>query len=217
MEGPALLDTAPKAVKAADVPVAPESNFGRWMALTAALLGWMFDGFEMGLFPLIGGPALNDLLGPASAAQATQWFGAIIAVFLVGRSDRRRVLRLARRSHRAGPRDGAEHLHVRGVHGTLRLRDRGVAHRGPAVYRLARHGRRVVARRCAGERNLAEQIARAACGTHRRGRESRISHGRPAQHRPAPVHRRESKRCCWESGCRRRWWSACSQTPDGAS
>ena len=61
-----------------------ESNFGRWMALTAALLGWMFDGFEMGLFPLIGGPALNDLLGPASAAQATQWFGAIIAVFLVG-------------------------------------------------------------------------------------------------------------------------------------
>ena len=54
------------------------------MALTAALLGWMFDGFEMGLFPLIGGPALNDLLGPASAAQATQWFGAIIAVFLVG-------------------------------------------------------------------------------------------------------------------------------------
>ncbi len=84
MEGPALLDTAPKAVKAADAPQAAESNFGRWMALTAALLGWMFDGFEMGLFPLIGGPALNDLLGPASAAQATQWFGAIIAVFLVG-------------------------------------------------------------------------------------------------------------------------------------
>ena len=84
MEGPALLDTAPKTVKAADVPQAAESNFGRWMALTAALLGWMFDGFEMGLFPLIGGPALNDLLGPASAAQATQWFGAIIAVFLVG-------------------------------------------------------------------------------------------------------------------------------------
>ena len=75
-----MLDTAPAALNAG----ARESNAGRWMALTAALLGWMFDGFEMGLFPLIGGPALNDLLGPASTAQATQWFGAIIAVFLVG-------------------------------------------------------------------------------------------------------------------------------------
>ena len=61
-----------------------ESGVGRWMALAAALLGWLFDGFEMGLFPLIGGPALNELLGPAAAADATKWFGAIIAVFLVG-------------------------------------------------------------------------------------------------------------------------------------
>lgn len=60
------------------------SNFGKWMALIAALLGWMFDGFEMGLFPLIGGPALADLLGPTEAANASKWFGAIIAVFLVG-------------------------------------------------------------------------------------------------------------------------------------
>lgn len=63
---------------------AAESSFGRWMALTAALLGWLFDGFEMGLFPLIGGPALADLLGSAAATDATKWFGAIIAVFLVG-------------------------------------------------------------------------------------------------------------------------------------
>jgi SHS family sialic acid transporter-like MFS transporter len=84
MEAPALLDTAPKMGTTTPAPQRAESNLGRWMALTAALLGWMFDGFEMGLFPLIGGPALNDLLGPSSAAQATQWFGAIIAVFLVG-------------------------------------------------------------------------------------------------------------------------------------
>ncbi len=57
----------------------------QWLVLTAAFLGWMFDGFEMGLFPLIGGPALTDLLGPNSpTSQAAQWFGAIIAVFLVG-------------------------------------------------------------------------------------------------------------------------------------
>ena len=84
MEGQALLDTATKAVKTSDTPDFSESNFGRWMALTAALLGWMFDGFEMGLFPLIGGPALADLLGPAASTQAAGWFGAIIAVFLVG-------------------------------------------------------------------------------------------------------------------------------------
>lgn len=66
-------------------PASPaENHFGRWMALTAALLGWMFDGFEMGLFPLIGGPALADLLGPTAAGDAAKWFGAIIAVFLVG-------------------------------------------------------------------------------------------------------------------------------------
>jgi SHS family sialic acid transporter-like MFS transporter len=55
------------------------------MTLLAALLGWMFDGFEMGLFPLIGQPALKDLLGPTAAPEdAAKWFGAIIAVFLVG-------------------------------------------------------------------------------------------------------------------------------------
>ena len=37
----------------------------RWLALVAALLGWMFDGLEMGLFPLVGQNALYELL-PAS-------------------------------------------------------------------------------------------------------------------------------------------------------
>src|ERR1043165_7867269 len=55
------------------------------LTLLAAFLGWLFDGFEMGLFPLIGQPALKDLLGPASpSTDAAKWFGAIIAVFLVG-------------------------------------------------------------------------------------------------------------------------------------
>jgi MFS transporter, SHS family, sialic acid transporter len=58
---------------------------GKWMALTAALLGWMFDGFEMGLFPLIGQPALQDLLDlPAGDPNISRWFGVIIAVFLLG-------------------------------------------------------------------------------------------------------------------------------------
>lgn len=63
----------------------PATQKAKYMTLLAALLGWMFDGFEMGLFPLIGGPALTDLLGPTSSpADAGKWFGAIIAVFLVG-------------------------------------------------------------------------------------------------------------------------------------
>lgn len=61
----------------------------RNMALLAAFLGWMFDGFEMGLFPLIGRPALNDLLAgsyPADqlAGAVDNWFTVIIATFLVG-------------------------------------------------------------------------------------------------------------------------------------
>ncbi|WP_044133547.1 MFS transporter [Verrucomicrobium spinosum] len=69
--------------------IPPPNARGRNMALTAAFLGWLFDGFEMGLFPLIGKPALQDLLaGTGDAAAITQgvdrWFTVIIATFLVG-------------------------------------------------------------------------------------------------------------------------------------
>ncbi|MFN0076304.1 MAG: MFS transporter [Prosthecobacter sp.] len=57
---------------------------GAVAALIAAFLGWLFDGFEMGLFPLIGKPALQDLLPTSTAAEQGQWFTVIIAVFLVG-------------------------------------------------------------------------------------------------------------------------------------
>jgi MFS transporter, SHS family, sialic acid transporter len=35
---------------------------GQWLALAAALLGWMFDGFEQGVLGLVGRPALIDVL-----------------------------------------------------------------------------------------------------------------------------------------------------------
>lgn len=59
------------------------------MALLAAFLGWMFDGFEMGLFPLIGTPALTDLLANSVSPEilektVSNWFTVIIATFLVG-------------------------------------------------------------------------------------------------------------------------------------
>jgi SHS family sialic acid transporter-like MFS transporter len=57
---------------------------GAWMALTAALLGWLFDGFEMGLFPMVARPALKELLPDASEADIGFWFGVVTSVFLVG-------------------------------------------------------------------------------------------------------------------------------------
>ena len=57
----------------------------RWLALIAALLGWMLDGLEIGLFPLVGRTALRELLGD-SASESTigSWYAAINAGFLLG-------------------------------------------------------------------------------------------------------------------------------------
>jgi MFS transporter, SHS family, sialic acid transporter len=57
---------------------------GQWMALAAALLGWMFDGLEMGLFPLVAGPALNDLLHNPERGAVSFWLNIATASFLVG-------------------------------------------------------------------------------------------------------------------------------------
>lgn len=62
-------------------------NRGKWMALIAALLGWMFDGFEIGMFPLVGPAALDELLAAELRTDPTvkdAWFGVIMAVFLIG-------------------------------------------------------------------------------------------------------------------------------------
>lgn len=58
---------------------------GAKLALTAALLGWMFDGAEMGVFSLVGRAALKDLL-PADSTESTimLYLGVITAMFLVG-------------------------------------------------------------------------------------------------------------------------------------
>lgn len=56
----------------------------QWMTLTAALLGWMFDGLEMGIFPVAGRPALREMLGSASESDVGRWFSYAIAVFLIG-------------------------------------------------------------------------------------------------------------------------------------
>jgi MFS family permease len=57
---------------------------GKWLALAAALLGWMFDGAEMGIFSMVGRQAVKDLLQTADEAQVGLWFSVITAGFLVG-------------------------------------------------------------------------------------------------------------------------------------
>lgn len=65
-----------------------ETSGGRtkaqWMVLIAAFLGWMFDGVEQGIFPLVARPALQDLLGVEGDMQIGPWMGYITALFLVG-------------------------------------------------------------------------------------------------------------------------------------
>jgi len=59
----------------------------QWLVLAAGFLGWMFDGVEMGIFPLVARPALQSMM-PASAVVGDQfvgvWMGRITALFLLG-------------------------------------------------------------------------------------------------------------------------------------
>ena len=62
----------------------------QWLVLAAALLGWMFDGVEMGLCPIVSRPAMIDLLGLSRADSATldklvgPQVSYVIALFLFG-------------------------------------------------------------------------------------------------------------------------------------
>src|SRR5215475_13694960 len=67
---------------------------GAWLALVAAFLGWMFDGMEMGIFPLVARPALQEMQaasspvpqesGKRSEEFVQTWMGRITALFLLG-------------------------------------------------------------------------------------------------------------------------------------
>jgi MFS family permease len=54
------------------------------MVLIAAFLGWLFDGFELGLFPVVARPALLNLLGSGGDVAVGPWNARITACFLVG-------------------------------------------------------------------------------------------------------------------------------------
>ncbi|RXK56066.1 MFS transporter [Oleiharenicola lentus] len=68
---------------------APSTATGkaRIMVLLAAFLGWMFDGLEMGIFPLIARPALQQMQAASGIVDdkfVGFWMGWVTAVFLLG-------------------------------------------------------------------------------------------------------------------------------------
>ena len=77
---------APRALRLA-APLLNEhtpGGAGKWLALAAALLGWMFDGAEMGIFSLVGGKAMEALMPGVAKGERDLWFNIIMASFLVG-------------------------------------------------------------------------------------------------------------------------------------
>jgi MFS family permease len=54
------------------------------MVLVAAFLGWLFDGFEIGLFPVVARPALLSFLGEGGDKAVGPWMANITACFLLG-------------------------------------------------------------------------------------------------------------------------------------
>ncbi len=75
-------------LEAAEIRPSTEAPLTRaqWMVLLAAFLGWLFDGYEQGLFPLIARPALQNILGSGGGNDGLigEWMGCVTATFLVG-------------------------------------------------------------------------------------------------------------------------------------
>lgn len=57
----------------------PLSSFVRFLVLAVAAIGFLFDTYELLMLPLIGGPALSELLGvPPNNPVVGQWLGNIL-------------------------------------------------------------------------------------------------------------------------------------------
>ncbi|HEV3417884.1 MAG TPA: MFS transporter [Pirellulales bacterium] len=81
-----LQESNPTIEFAATLPPPARLSGTQWLVLVAAVFGWMFDGVEMGLFSMVGRPALQDLLGRAAVQEADigRWIAYLTAWFLLG-------------------------------------------------------------------------------------------------------------------------------------
>jgi MFS family permease len=56
----------------------------QWMVLVAAFLGWLFDGFEIGLFPVVARPGLLSMIPNGPDKDVGHWMAIVTACFLLG-------------------------------------------------------------------------------------------------------------------------------------
>lgn len=78
------MTTSPNIAAGPNAPGATPLTRDQWLVLFAAFLGWLFDGFEIGLFPVVARPALQSMLGAGGDKLVGEWMGIITALFLVG-------------------------------------------------------------------------------------------------------------------------------------
>lgn len=72
-----------------DSPSSHLTRRAQILTLIAAFLGWMFDGLEMGIFPLVARPALQEMQHAVGIVQLDEgyvqyWMGVVTACFLLG-------------------------------------------------------------------------------------------------------------------------------------
>ncbi len=84
-------------------------SHGQWMTLLAAFLGWMFDGFEMGIFPIVARPALLCRTWAIREKSGNGW-GWSRPMFLLGAACGGFYLRMAGGPYR--PRAGGMSLSI---------------------------------------------------------------------------------------------------------
>src|SRR5437868_5756743 len=81
------MTTTPRTAPLPPLGFQPTAN-GQYIKLLAALLGWMFDGFELGIGPVALRSAFTDLLhqtaGNVDDKVVGQWIGYATASFLLG-------------------------------------------------------------------------------------------------------------------------------------
>jgi len=81
---PHIASQTPIEARESGSDVEPAIGRGQWLVLGAAFLGWMFDGLEMGIFPLVARPALQEMAGALDEQFVQTWMGRITALFLLG-------------------------------------------------------------------------------------------------------------------------------------
>src|ERR1019366_6693830 len=71
----------------AAAPGSSTSSRAQWLVLAASFLGWVFDGAEIGIFPLLARPEMQSMFSASAQGQdqfVGLWMGRITALFLVG-------------------------------------------------------------------------------------------------------------------------------------